>query len=564
MPTRQPKKQEEPKRLIKVSDDYNKEYRTPNDYKELKLKTDNIAVSYTNAIKSIVFKQYEDEALNFTIYQKAQALKSSVSQLVNGPNTITEQTYNLDYDKEQYKTLKYINKPTLEEIKANKYICDSCTDDKKLTSTLNTFFKVSKAKIDKNDLTTVLKYHRLILLDMLIYRNEKNHSPYTAWADIKYMARLSKICLGPDNELTRKLSRFSDDYDKAINRATEAENIKSIHESKAFVPYKKLLEMIDELEQRYKEELNRDRPYKETVYKLHLYYLILMSYTLTPPVRKDLSEMIFTDNEQAAISDKNNDYVYIPDDKNELVKFIFHNNNKRQPYVSYPVGFPDDKENQNEQAKRLSDFIRYSYNQYPRKYYITLITDKHTPAGSQNLGRYLKKMFNNQPLNVDQLRSAYVTHLYEINAPLKVLQNAAFKMRNSLRSQLFSYRKVIQEENLKKYDENRKEVKQINKEAKEEAEEEAKKDIVINVKVRKDPAQLNREHQIKHRLKDPETYYKIRQEYRRKNKEKLRINRILKKYNHPDAKPPTKKIEEKYYLYKDGNEWKTHFGNRFF
>ncbi|EKX38471.1 hypothetical protein GUITHDRAFT_115436 [Guillardia theta CCMP2712] len=220
-PSRKPVAKEPP--TVAAASSYSKKYRHPKDYKDLKMVNDQITRDMNLAVHNVVFKRYKDDELDFTIYDKALKLQTSLSPF-NGPNSWTSKVCGLDYKPSQYDSLPYLNRPTLAEIKDNVYVGEKLSDSK-TASNLNTIIKTTTAQVDPNDLTTVLKHHRQIILEMLLYAQENKRSPSTYWDYIRALTRLARICLGDDNELYKKLAKLGDDFDKAVIKNIETKNV---------------------------------------------------------------------------------------------------------------------------------------------------------------------------------------------------------------------------------------------------------------------------------------------------------------------------------------------------
>ena len=545
---------------IKISNNYSKKYRSPKDYKKLKSVNDEITSEYTDALKTVKFKRYDDERLNFTIWQKAERLEMSINSDINGKNTITSKVYALDYTPKQYDELKYIVKPSLADVRNNRFVGEK-KDDKKLLSGLNVILKEAKdLNLDPIDLTTILRNHREIMFIMLRYIENKNASPFTYWDYIRALARLAKISLGEDDELYKKLSKISDDYDKAVLKNIETDNKLNLDEKRVFVPYSVLLDMIGEMKKQFEDALAKYGADKEATYKLHMNTLILMSYLYTPPVRSELSNMVLTNTLEGL--DKKTNYVYVSDNENQVAMYIFNTIHKKHPPIRYYVGYPNGDEQNDPLAKLLTDFIRLSMKLYPRKYYITQYRDKNQPAGA-NQSKYLSKMFQKQNLNVNGFRSSYVSWLYSNNVSTKILEQVALKMRSSLRSQQYSYKKDNSEQIKVKRepidDSIPITINDVNEPMPQAANIEAPPPR--EVKFYKDVVEANRQHQRKHVEKiGKDTYAQKQKEYRANNKDILGLRRVLKKYNNTVYKP-TEKFINKWKLYKKNGKWMSELEN---
>lgn len=550
----------------KSASKYSKKYRVPDDYKKLKMMDDELADDLTLLIQNVVFNRFEDETMKFTIWSKGYELSKSINSIYNGPNTIITKVFNMDYTAEQYKTLKYLNRPTFDEISRDVYVGDK-KDDKNLTSGLRTIMNVCNLTSKASDLTSLLQQHRRILSEMLIYVEKNKRSPSTYWDYIRSLTRLARISVGEDDELYKKLFKFGDDFDKAILKSIEGENKLNKNEARTFLPYGTLLDMVDLMEKQYLDNKAKYGANHAKTYKSHINTLILMSYLYTPPVRLELEDARFTKTLNGL--DKKKNYVYVNQNK-ATVKYVLNEIKKDHPSITYDVGYPvkDDA-----LTNRLNEFIKMSFREYPREYFISLYTNKNKPA-KKNMEKYLSKMFDGHSLGVNMFRSSYISWLYSNNVSSKIIDEVALKMRTSPATMLKNYKKLNTEQ-IKVKQEPRDDDEPIRIDESPAARGPVARAMVAAThgsagglpppqprephKEYKDPVVANRMRVEKHieKIGGKEVYNKKQSEYYKENKAKLDIKRALRKYNN-SSHQPSKQIISKYKLYKDGTVWKSH------
>ncbi|EKX36252.1 hypothetical protein GUITHDRAFT_145933 [Guillardia theta CCMP2712] len=430
---RTPVPKDNPLRTIKHP--LNKKYRLPSSYKLLRKVSDDISKDITQSIKTFKFDFYNDDRYAFTIYQKMEQMKERIDNNINGPNSWTNEIYAYDLTKEQYQNLNYIHKPTLQEIKDNKYVGGKVSNDKNTYQVLKSIIdKTLSNRIDEN-LTWMVENHRAIILDMLVYRFNKSQSLSTFWNDLKAITRLIKICLGDEHELYYKMSMITTDFHMGIILSQEGINRLNKYEQQTFLPFGMLLDMTEEMLDTFIKAFSDN---STDAYKFHTYTIIMMSYLYTPPVRSELNNMKITHTLENL--DKKTNYVYVPE--NGLIMYVFNKAHKGHSPIRYKVGWFNNPNDINPLAYKLSDFVRESIALYPREYYITQVNNMNAPAKS-NMEKYLAAMFQGHRLGVNMFRSSFITWLHSNNASANILTDVSLKMRNSIIAQYKNYKKAL-------------------------------------------------------------------------------------------------------------------------
>eukprot|EP00960_Hanusia_phi_P054421 762652-Hanusia_phi.AAC.1 len=366
-------------------------------------------------------------------------LSKGIDPKTNGPNSWTNELYMYDYLPEQYERLQYIIRPTLQDFKENRFASTDRQNDKDTISNLNGMLQNSLAPLDENDLTSVLVHHRTVLYDMFLHRliNLKQAAS-TYWGDLKALTRLAKICLSEENDLYRKLSMLSTDFNTGVNHKRFGDNLLTKREEETFLPYGMLLDMSDKMYDDWKTSVQERGKDDKKTYELHTYALILASYLWTPTVRLELANMKITKTLHNL--DKNTDYVYVNQNKINVM-YVFNTVHKDHPPIKYDVGFSGNEP----YAKKLVKFLKESVTMYPRTYYITLKTNRDKPARGQ-LETYLNTMFRDQRLINSSLRKSFGSWLHSNNFSTNQMSEAALKMRNSVQVQMQNYKKLNTEQ----------------------------------------------------------------------------------------------------------------------
>lgn len=507
----------------------NKEPRHPKFYKKIKFINDKTNEELEHSLKNCIFNQFKKPEYAFNIFDKMGILKDSIDPNLNGNNSITNKIYGYDYSKAQYKNLK------LNDINYN---------DEKIDKKINQWVQyiISKVVPELKKMVDVsLKFmiinHRHILNKLIIYRSKNLYSFVTFRNDIFKLLKIAKLILGDDNEINKKLSIIATDLNKGIVQKQENLNKLNRFEERGFIEYKELLNLTEMMDKEFQRSLEVKGVKDDITYKLHLFSLILKCYIWTPPVRSEIKNIYYTDT----LKDLNDsfNYIYVPKN-NDIVQFIFNDKIKGHQPIRYNVGYINDS--LKDFAIRLNEDIKKSFDLYPRPYLITTLNSKMKPA-LNNLSNYLKIMFDNRPLNINNLRSASLSYIQSLNLPYNILEDISLKMRSSVLMQRSNYNKILD------LSDPPKEPPILNLP---KAQEKPYKSCRDQEKARS--AKYYNKHRVKI-IKQKQTYYK---NYKNLINAKNCINRINKIIQNEDknAKPIQTSID-KYELYKLNGLWQS-------
>ena len=90
--------------------------------------------------------------------------------------------------------------------------------------------------------------------------------------------------------------------------------------------------------------------------------------------------------------------------------------------------------------KEHVNLLYYSYEKYPRKY---LFEKDKQGINDVTILRYLRSITNIEGINIDMMRSIYVTHFYSKNPTFGPRQELSLKMRHSANTVSKKYLKVF-------------------------------------------------------------------------------------------------------------------------
>lgn len=373
------------------------------------------------------------------------------------------------------------------------------------------FIKNNIYKTDDDTITFLIKNNIKIFTLLLDYRIKNNQSISTFNNDLKMFSRIFKLAFGDDDDIYKKYSRLQTDFNNIIISNESGKNILNKYEKDKYIDFKNILKIRQDLEDIYNENVKL-YGYKDFKSRnAHFKMLILSIYTLTPPLRCDLMDTeIITD-----LNDMNEstDYVYIPDDENSSVKYIFNKKYKGKDPITYDVGYDDDSKD------HLTRILKESKKYYNRRYLLPKISNYNVKSTLENIKNHLKYLIKDHILGVNILRSSYITWRHNNkNISYNDMKDDALKMRSSINVQLQEYRKINIEPNTDEYE--------------------------VKIKDHNNKKDYKKQYYIKN-------INNIKQ-YNRHYNDRRNILYILKKYN-KDHKQPTKRIMNKYNLYYDND-----------
>jgi len=368
------------------------------------------------------------------------------------------------------------------------------------------FIKNNIYKTDDDTITFLIQNNIKIFTLLLDYRIKYNQSISTFNNDLKMFSRIFKLAFGDDDDIYKKYSRLQTDFNNIIIANETGKNTLNKYEKQKYIDFKNILKIRDDLEYIYNENV---KLYGHNDYKTrcsHYKMLILSIYTLTPPLRCDLMNTeILTDLNDM---DETTDYVYISEDPNAPVKYIFNKKYKNKDPIKYNVGYDVDSN------KKLTKILKDSNKYYNRRYLLPKISNYNVKSTLENIKNHLKYLIKDHILGVNILRSSYITWRHNNkNIAYNDMKDDALKMRSSINVQLQDYRKINIERNTDEYKVN-------------------KKDF--------DKKDYKKQYYI-------ENINKIKK-YNEDYNDRRNILYILKKYN-KYHKQPTKRIMNKYSLY---------------
>lgn len=297
-----------------------------------------------------------------------------------------------------------------------------------------------------DDLTWVVKKHRLLFCNILERYIPNNQSNAAIISDLSPMMRIMYLALGSkQHALYLKYAYILKDL-VSSSKSLEAENdFNEVELARGgYIPWEIVLEKQKELEQKFNQIKNKKT--KEG-YALNQDLLLLSLYSLIPPLRNEPKTLMFT--EEAHVE---GDWIEMKPDGSVVLDL----NSEKKKHGAIVLDLP----------KELENIIKQSYQLYPRlhaftdtRYFGSADKEKaEKAAGLTTMGQRLERLFlgyKNQDgvqykVGASMLRSSYVNYRYDIkriNRHLKwnEKEEMAKRMRTSIKMMELQYLKIIQE-----------------------------------------------------------------------------------------------------------------------
>lgn len=421
-------------------------------------------------------------------------------RFINTSNSWSE--YLFIYDDVNIKKLS--SKILIEDLKNGKY-----KQSDKVYYNIIKFITNNIFKTDDDTITFLIQNNIKIFTLLLDYRIKNKQSISTFNNDLKMLSRIFKLAYGDDNAIYKKYSRLQTDFNNIIIANETGKNTLNKYEKYKYIDFQNILKIRDDLEDIYNKNVKLYGHNAFKTWNIHYKMLILSIYTLTPPLRCDLMNTeILTDLNDM---DGTKDYVYIPDDENSSVQYIFNKKYKGKDPINYIIGYDDDSN------KRLTKILKDSNIYYKRKYLLPTLSNYNVKSSLDNIKNHLKYLIKDHILGVNILRSSYITWRHKNNVSYNDMKDDALKMRSSVNIQLQDYRKINIENNTDEYEVK---IKDYNK----------------------------KDYKKQYYIKNIDNIKQYNTDYN----DRRNVLYILKKYS-KDRKQPTKLIMNKYNLYYDND-----------
>jgi hypothetical protein len=307
---------------------------------------------------------------------------------------------------------------------------------------------------DDDSCQWVVKDNMLLLAEILEYRNNKNQAVDTFSGDLKAIQRVTKLLLGEDAEMAKKISILQFDIKQLTNLREGTNKIVTENEIRGFVPYENLLDVVDELEKKWLDMMdgfNQDdgRNHPVNVFDAHMDLLTLALFVWDFPSRKEKFELQFENKGKDWKPTEVRNFVNVSNDTDRVI-IHFNTEKKKHAPIHFELQFGSGKSVLDAYNNRLSELLRRSYKLYKRKYLFipkntwgsnrNKIGNEYKQVSSSTPSMWLRKFVNGRVININSLRSAFISYWWnKLNSNEKEI--LVMRMRTSKREAENNYRK---------------------------------------------------------------------------------------------------------------------------
>lgn len=307
----------------------------------------------------------------------------------------------------------------LDKLKRNEYITKQ-KNDKDIVSYIsfitNNLPSFNKYK-NENNLSYIFKNNNKIILETLIYHIGQELSIISFYKRINSLIRLLYIGTeGEKTEFIKKYLNILNEIAKEINKNNEEQKLNK-YEKKTFFDFQIFIDKRELYKELYKDSLT---------YNLNQDLLLLSLYSLIPPNRNEISELIIITD--ITNDDKVNDFILI---NNDEIKIIFNKEKKKHKGISIDI------------TGELEDIIRESYDRYPRPYLITNYYDRNKLISYDGIYKRFREIFNDNRISINAIRSSYLSYLNKKGMSISDKKKIAIQMRTGVRTIDMNYIKII-------------------------------------------------------------------------------------------------------------------------
>ena len=291
-----------------------------------------------------------------------------------------------------------------------------------LTKSKPSFFK------DTNKETYLDKINKKELLRFINKLELSNSSKETLFFMIARFYEYHKV----DTSFIQQFKQAG--YNLKVKREkTDGDNQLDEKETKGFIKYELLKQIADNID--YENIETKKEHMKYLLLKLLIYNPLRTNYYYTAEFSKGKTEKDKNYMLLLTLAGKQRAILHIGKDKVSKTKYF--NNEEKKNIEIYDNG--------------LIKLIYDSLNKYPRELLIT--NEKGDKVSDKTILTYLRQITNNKNINVDMLRSAFITHQYNKKLTYNQKKEIADRLRHSITTGQLRYLKNIDEDEKNKSEE---------------------------------------------------------------------------------------------------------------
>jgi hypothetical protein len=328
------------------------------------------------------------------------------------PLSFTNNLILLEIKKEDFKEPLIISRKKLLN---GEYQNDKSNSDKKVYDNITKFIKKLpsfKKYINEDNINFIIKQHRLFLNEIMEYR--QNGAISTFKTDINNLLRILYIGYNSkDTTLYYKYTIIMQSIKDKLEEKDDHNDLPTEKDKVKFLEWRKIMREHRILEENFQN--NKDKK-KSIAYNDNQKYVLLSLYTLTPPLRDEISQLEFTFKKPT----KNGDYVYFHNDGN--VSLELNNIKKKHDYITVPLTYRIEHNPSElslgilENQKKLAKILRESYDLYNRKFVFTNLNKyPELNEGIKSVSKRLTMIFEfyGKKIAINSLRKSYVSNLFQ-------------------------------------------------------------------------------------------------------------------------------------------------------
>ena len=168
----------------------------------------------------------------------------------------------------------------------------------------------------------------------------------------------------------------------------------------------------------------------------HFKYLLLALMVWQPTLRTNYYHTAIFIDSLAKVKDNNENYIFLDKEANKAAYIV--QKDKVSNTTIYRIY--SHLNNIEISDSKLKTLLFNSFQQYPRKYLFEI--NEH-PVTSNTILNYLRSITRVDKINVDIMRSSYITNYYKNNLSYRSRDLLAKKMRHSVNTAIVSYNKIL-------------------------------------------------------------------------------------------------------------------------
>lgn len=275
---------------------------------------------------------------------------------------------------------------------------------------------------DDDNLFYLFKNNNKLMLELFIYAIYRPLSLASLCKRINSYIRLLYIIFKERNEIISHYLNMIYEIQMKLQDEWEEQKLNK-YEKNTFIDFNEVLNIRQALEDVFNEGMKID-------YETNQDLLLLSCYTLIPPNRSELVDLIYIDDFKD--NDLVNDFIFFDNNNNE-VKFILNREKKKHKPITINI------------EGHLKFLLKESFQLFPRPYLFTDYNDFNKSVNYDTIYKRFKQIFKfvNKKVSFNSLRSSYLTYMNKKGLNIKDKKLIAIAMRTSPKTIDNNYIKIL-------------------------------------------------------------------------------------------------------------------------